>query len=205
LPERPAFRLREQFTASDCFPTSVLNALGLLFPRSDLPPEVLQRVYLYTLDGVDRGQSRCRWTSGEAALFLAEWLCCFRTRRFAVEARYVEGGEVHLRPRNVIGRWLAAGGKAVIDVLTRGGYAHSVALLGLDARWAYVWDPFYRAVPRSLRGDAAVERLPSDGRSANFRIRRDHFASTAGRPFSLGPKTGRSCLLLRRIAAAPGR
>lgn len=197
MPGRSHFRLREQLTGSDCFPTSVLNALGLLFRREEIPPEVLQRVYLYTLDGVDRGQSRCRWTSSEAAYFLAEWLRDFRTRCFAVEVSYLEGPEVHLRPGNPIGRCLSAGGKVVADVLTRCGYAHSVTLLAMDARWIYLWDPFHRAVPRALRG-GMIEALSGDGRGANFRIRRDHFARTSEEPFSLGPRAERSCLLLKR-------
>lgn len=195
--ERSRFRLREQFTVSDCFPTSVLNALGTMFKRSDIPPEVLQRVYLYSLDGVDKGAPRCRWTSGEAARFLADWLEGFRTKRFRVSIDYFEGQDVQLGHRNPISRCLAAGGAAVVDILSTGGYAHSVTLLGIERDWVQIWDPLPRGIPRVLRGDA-IQTLESDGHSANFRVRRDHFAMARAQPFSLGPLAERACMLFRR-------
>lgn len=42
--------LRYQISEYDCGPTSLLNGLSFLFPREDIPPEVVRNVMLYCLD-----------------------------------------------------------------------------------------------------------------------------------------------------------
>ena len=46
---------RYQVCETDCFPTSVLNGLSHRFDRRCIPGAVVQRIYVYCLDGVSRG------------------------------------------------------------------------------------------------------------------------------------------------------
>lgn len=45
--------LRIQLTEYDCGPTSMLNAVSYLFPRDDIPPEIVRSIMLYCLDCFD--------------------------------------------------------------------------------------------------------------------------------------------------------
>ena len=54
--------LRYQMTEYDCGPTSLLNAVSYLFPREEIPPEIVRSVMLYCLDcfgAADRFLPRC--------------------------------------------------------------------------------------------------------------------------------------------------
>ncbi len=42
--------LRHQMTEYDCGPTSMLNAVSFLFPRKEIPPEIIRSIMLYCLD-----------------------------------------------------------------------------------------------------------------------------------------------------------
>jgi len=71
--------LRYQATEADCFPTSVVNALGWLFEEQELSGAVVQHIYACTLDGIQRG-AMSSYTSRHASLALAEWLGQFKSR-----------------------------------------------------------------------------------------------------------------------------
>ena len=42
--------LRYQMTEYDCGPSSMLNAVSVLFEREEIPPEILRSIMLYCLD-----------------------------------------------------------------------------------------------------------------------------------------------------------
>ena len=58
-PKKRHTPFRYQLSEFDCVPTTITNAISYLYDRHEIPPEVLQRIHLYTLDGVGR-----RGTSG---------------------------------------------------------------------------------------------------------------------------------------------
>ena len=53
--------LRYQMTEYDCGPTSMLNAVSYLFPREEIPPEIVRSIMIYCLD--------CFGTDGISILF----------------------------------------------------------------------------------------------------------------------------------------
>lgn len=42
--------LHYQLSEYDCGPTAMLDAISFLFPREDIPPEVIRNIMLYCLD-----------------------------------------------------------------------------------------------------------------------------------------------------------
>ena len=67
--------LRHQMTVYDCGPTSMLNAVGYLFRREEIPPEIVRNIMMYSLDcyGADGACGKCG-TSCMAMQFLSNWL-----------------------------------------------------------------------------------------------------------------------------------
>ena len=66
--------LRYQISEYDCGPTALLNGVSYLFPRAEVPPEIIRSVTLYSLDcyGMDgaagkAGTSRMAMRSHAAA------------------------------------------------------------------------------------------------------------------------------------------
>jgi hypothetical protein len=194
--------LRYQVTPADCYPTSVLNALVWLFERHALPGAVLQRIYAYCLDGMERGLPGA-YTSIHASLALVDWLCEFKTRTFGVSAETLQGSDLHLRPSSEVFRWLRTGGVAVLDVCESSTTTHSILALAEAADFLYFWDPYLRGAKYDY-GRGAV-RLASDGHSPNLKLPRAWIDSTRIRRYSFGPPRLRMGVLIRRTRHARRR
>ena len=64
--------LRYQMSEYDCGPTALLNAVSYLFPRQEVPPEIIRSVMLYTLDCYGMDGAPCKaGTSRMAMMYLA--------------------------------------------------------------------------------------------------------------------------------------
>ena len=105
--------LRYQLSEYDCVPTTIGNAIAHLFEREDIPPEVVQRLYLYSLDAVGRRGTFARGSSEESVRLLAGWLEQFSAGRFRIRTEYLAGREVHLGRGNRIVECLNDGGVAL--------------------------------------------------------------------------------------------
>lgn len=187
--------LRYQVTHSDCYPTSVLNALVWLFARDELPGAALQRIYAYCLDGIERGVPGA-YTSEHASLALVDWLDKFKTRSFAVTAEVIKGHDVHLRASSEVLRWLRCGGVAVLDIRITAVTTHSILALAAGRDHLDCWDPYIRGA-RYDYGRGTL-RLETDGHSPNLRLAKSWLDSTRIRRYSFGPLAGRVGVLIRR-------
>jgi hypothetical protein len=184
---------RYQAAAGDCFPTSVVNGLTALYPFYDIPSAVIQHVYLYALDD----DSPSGGTTDEAGKFLATWLSRFRRKGFKIEAEFLEGRDVDVKPRGRIARHLARGGVAVYDTYSASGARHTVLALGMEREWMYCWDPRYR--PRAIRSTRSAETLrPATPEKPNLRVRRGWLEQSAAKAYALGPLRDRCAILLAR-------
>lgn len=139
--------LRYQMTEYDCGPTSLLNGISCLFPREDIPPEILRSVMLYCLDCFGpEGDCGKHGTSCTAMMFLSNWLNGFgQTRDFPISSRHLAGREVNLSQNGLVRDALRRGGVAVARVEFDGG--HYVLLTGLAGEQVRLFDPYYRAQP----------------------------------------------------------
>lgn len=85
--------LRYQISEYDCGPTALLNGVSYLFPRAEVPPEIIRSVTLYSLDcyGMD-GAAGKAGTSRMAMMYLANWLEGFsRAAKFPLSCQYISG------------------------------------------------------------------------------------------------------------------
>ena len=174
--------LRYQMTEYDCGPTSLLNGISCLFPREDIPPEILRSVMLYCLDCFGpEGDCGKHGTSCTAMMFLSNWLNGFgQTRDFPISSRHLAGREVNLSQNGLVRDALRRGGVAVARVEFDGG--HYVLLTGLAGAQVRLFDPYYRAQPFE---DPALRMVPTARTSATASFRRRIWNGRPGTPTPL--------------------
>ena len=137
--------LRYQMSEYDCGPTALLNAVSYLFPRSEVPPEIIRSVMLYSLDcyGVD-GAACKAGTSRMAMMYLANWITGFaRATKFPLDCQYISGRAVHVGAHSHINDAVSRGGAAVVRLFYE--VEHYALITGASADCIYLFDPYYLA------------------------------------------------------------
>lgn len=150
--------LRYQMSEYDCGPTALLNAVSYLFPRQEVPPEIIRSVMLYTLDcyGMD-GAPYKAGTSRMAMMYLANWLEGFsRATQFPLTCQYLAGRAVHIGTHSHINDALVRGGVAVVRLFYE--VEHYALLTGTSKDHIYLFDPYYlaEAEPEFVRAGIGV-------------------------------------------------
>lgn len=194
--------LRVQVSEHDCVPTSFVNALAYLFERNEIPPLVLQRVYMLSLDCMFHTKEHGHGTSEMAIEFIASWLSEFRStkfKKFRVEAEYIQGEQLNLGPGNKLVACLNAGGVGVLSVKHFGNYWHEILALNSKDRWLYAFDP-YPMIPKRNRAGAFEFIEPDSQHGPNLRIHYDWLDTASGKlPFRFGLASQRGGVLIRRV------
>lgn len=173
-----------QVTEYDCVPTSFINALSVLFKRKDIPPFVVQRVYLYCLDGFQvrgKGNVQGRGTTYEAQKLLGDWINDYKEGSFSVKVETYRNKKVHLGRNNPISTCLKenrAGSDptgATVMSVTYGGDFHAVLGLWIDSNAIYCYCPYRTVRPnKQAYGWSFVE--PGDSvMGENIKIEREYF------------------------------
>lgn len=135
--------LHYQISEYDCGPTTMLNAISYLFPREDIPPEVIRNVMLYCLDcySADGVPGKCGM-SHAAMMFLCNWLNGFgRTGQLPVSCKYLSEERVYLGQSSYINDALRRGGVVVIRLFY--DVEHYVLLTGIQDGNILMFDPYY--------------------------------------------------------------
>lgn len=194
---------RQQASEYDCVPTTVINALSYLFRRSELPPFIVHRVYKDLMD-----IESTRGTSSRAIQDLGHLLKSYREKRyekFAVESKFIWGGQVHLRQNSKIIRCLDANGAALICVHSSRGNWHYILAFRYEGEWLHCHDPSPRT-KRFISNDAVQFDAVAGQQEPNLIIRCDwlekDFEKTENhddRKYVFGGHDDRECLLLNRI------
>lgn len=199
---------RYQATDYDCVPTTFINALQYLFKPNEIPPVVLQRIMLYSLDTVNQyGEYGKRGTSGLAVQLIVQWLETFRGDRFAFKrCEYLAEEQIHLRRGNKIVSCINRGGVALLRV--NAGKAmtapfHYVLALGVDRNdsdWLLFFDPYYRVKPFKGEDAKYIKWLGRENeQGANLTIKRERLDSYKFEKYSMAHIDERECCLLERI------
>ncbi|MBU1699458.1 MAG: hypothetical protein KJ970_17615 [Candidatus Eisenbacteria bacterium] len=187
-----------QISEYDCVPITFINAIVQLFDRKEVPPIVLQHIYLYSLDTVTRGNRLGRaGTSKFAVQLLGNWLASYRTKNFSVATKFLRQDTIHMKPKSRIIRALQTDGVALCNIHLGRGEWHFILALEIKGNRVLFFDPYYRTSVRGLRG--VVEVLAENGkpRSPNLAIDIDWFDRTDERSrFCMGPVDMRECLLM---------
>lgn len=194
-------QFRQQVSEYDCVPTTFVNALSYLFERHEIPPIVVQRMYLYCFDSLSARQNIGHGTSGLAVQLLGQWLGSYRHKGFRLEAAYYSGAAVHLRQGNPISRCLTAGGVGLLCVTHQGGTFHYILAISLSDGWLQCYDPYQRT-SRSNRPNCYEYIQGGEPHSPNLRIACSWLNTKSNKgQFHLGSITERECLLLQRDKA----
>ena len=196
--------LRVQVSDYDCVPTSFLNALAYLFERKEIPPVVLQRVYMLCLDCMFHTNEQGHGTSALAIEFIANVLTEFRStkfKQFRVNAEYVGEEMLHLGPGNKLVTCLNSGGVGVLAVKHFGKDWHEILALSSSDRWLYAFDPHPKSPKSKFNKVGCFEFLKPEGPHApNLRIHYDWLETLSDQqPFRLGLRSQRGGVLINRV------
>lgn len=188
-----------QVSAYDCVPISFINALAYLFDRDDIPPLVIQKIYLYCLDTVTNQGELGHGTTGLAVALLGNWLQKYREGSFALTTTYLERDRFSIAGKSPLSECLERKGTALVRLHTGKNLWHYVLALSMDDEWFYAFDPCRRKQRNIVKGE--VEYLPEARvQQPNIRIRRQWLDTLSNRKrFSLGTLRERECLLIERI------
>ena len=187
-----------QVTEYDCVPTTFINALQCLFSREELPPEVVQKIMLYSLDTINKnGEPGKRGTTGLACQLILQWLESYKSKSFAVRCEYLTEDEVNLRPNNRIVRCLNNGGVALFSVRfdNTSSMYHYILAIESDPEYIYFFDPYYRGKRIYGEDPKAIDIIKGNPR-INLKVSRLRLESTGMERYSLGPAEYRTCCLL---------
>ncbi|MCL6269406.1 hypothetical protein M3P05_05530 [Sansalvadorimonas sp. 2012CJ34-2] len=187
-----------QVSAYDCVPISFINALAYLFERDDIPPLVIQKIYLYCLDTVTAQGELGHGTTGLAVALLGNWLQKYREGSFALSTTYLDREKVNCTGRSQLEECLNRKGTALVRLHTGKKLWHYVLALSMDDEWFYAFDPCRRKKKSIVKG--AVEYLlDAREQQPNLRIRRQWLDTLSNRKrFALGTLRERECLLIER-------
>ena len=189
----------EQVSEYDCVPTTFINALGYLFDRAEIPPLVVQRVYIYCLDTVASYKRVGHGTTGYAVQLLTNWLNDYRYKKFLVNSEYLSGKKVHLSQGNKITQCLNLEGVALIRVTHQKGQWHYILGLSVKNGWLYAFDPYPRTT-RANRPGCYEFMTPSSPHAPNLKIACKWLDKQSNKnQYRLGTKDERECVLLSRI------
>ncbi len=187
-----------QVSEYDCVPTALINGVSYLYQRKEIPPMVIQHIYLYCLDTVSRdARFGIGGTSKYAVRMLGNWLSSYKMKKFSVQTEFLEKQAVTLEGEGRIVTCLDKGGIVLCNMLLTPREEHYIMIMAVDDEWVYCFDSYRRVLVRSMGGQVKV--LNSiDGRSPNLKIRRQWLEQTETSRFCLGPLSMREALLIRR-------
>ena len=188
--------LRYQMSEYDCGPTALLNAVSYLFPRKEVPPEIIRSVMLYTLDCYGMDGTACKaGTSRMAMMYLANWLEGFsRATNFPLTCQYISG------------RTVCIGAHSHINDALFYEVEHYALLTGAHGDHIYLFDPYYlaEAEPEFVREGITV--TSDHPHSYNRIVPFDCFDRETRELYAFGAVESREAVLLfdqrtRRTAA----
>lgn len=189
-------QFRHQASEFDCVPTTFLNAITYLFERNEIPPLVVQKIYLYSLDTVSSKNSHGHGTTRLAVQMLGNWLTNFEEKNFSVSSEYLSGEDVNFKPNNRISKTVNAGGVALVRVRVI-DYWHYILAIKSDTEWLYCFDPY----PHTDRynNDNVIFFKSNNLHSPNLKINKKWLDVKSNKQkYVLGKHTERECLLLKR-------
>ncbi|MBQ8718907.1 MAG: C39 family peptidase [Clostridia bacterium] len=195
-----AYPLQYQLTEYDCGPTSVINALRLLFDRKLLHPDMIHGVYRYCMEGFNcHGEMGKTGTSRCAMHFLSQWFNQYAMQRhFPIHTEYLVEGDTYLHKGSPIEQTLRAGGCALVRC--HFGCEHYILLTGLceDGEHVYVFDPYYLEKKLRRRDIVPITDLPC---RANVMLPFDRLNREDRDYYAMGSRERRECVLFFNTAA----
>ena len=187
--------LRYQTTNYDCAPTCLLNALSVLYERSEIAPEVLRQINACTLDTFDEKGAMGRLGTSHAAMrFLADWLNRHAAANgLDLQCEYLTGEDVTLAEGSRLRGVLNDGGVATAYIDLDGW--HYILLTGAEGEKVYAFDPWILPEPFPVPDVVTDYDHPY---RYNRVVPLSRFESTDIHPYSFGPYETREAIVFRR-------
>lgn len=188
--------LRYQISSYDCGPTALLNAISYLFPREEIPAEIIRNIMLYSLDCYGPGGTPGKaGTSRMAMRFLANWLDGFgKATPLPLSATYLSGQAVRLSQESLINDALYRGGAVVVRLFY--DVEHYVLLTGIQGDRVLMFDPWYLPGNDQQMLDTKVEVTLSHEAAYNRIVPQELFNREENQLYALGPVAMREAVLL---------
>jgi hypothetical protein len=185
--------LSYQTTEYDCGPTTIINAISFLFDREEIPPDIIKFIMLYCLDVYnEQGEFGKKGTSCMAMMFISNWLNQFgNVKNFPIETDYLTSNDVFIGQTSKIVVGLQQGG--VVIVRLHFEEEHYVLLTGIDDKYIYLFDPYYRTEDFEEEGIKLIKDAPM---KMNRKVPFSYFNKETKETYSLGPKDGREAVIL---------
>ena len=186
---------RYQATEHDCVPTAFTNALLYLFDRKEIPPAVVQKIMLYSLD-----EENQRGTTGEAVLKIMRLL----DDNFELKTcKHLPQEQIHLRQGSELLSCIDRGGVALLRVCKdpMNTIFHYILALGVDEKdsdWILFHDPYYRVNPFLGEDGKYIKLIESNRQGANLKIKRERLDNYEYERYSMCAIEERECCLLER-------
>lgn len=185
--------LSYQSTEYDCGPTTMLNAMNYLYHREEISPDVVKCITMYCLDGYnEHGEAYKSGTTLMAMMFLSNWLNQFgRVKNWPIHCEVVLGREAKISQNSRLAGCLQQGGVVVAKVML--GCPHYVLLTGIDDKYVYLFDPYYR---EDLFEDDGIILIHDMPKKANRKVLYEVLNSEGISDYALGVKDNRECVII---------
>lgn len=185
--------LHYQVSNYDCGPTSLVNALCVLFEREDIPPELIRNIMLYCLDCYNlQGEEGRSGTSRLAMMYLSNWMDGYgKTGRLPIASEYVTGRDVFIGPGSKINQALQCNGVVVVRLFL--DEWHFILLTGKGSGVVWAFDPY---MSTELFANHPEIGLELDPWHYNRTIPDSVFDSEEEQLYALGPKDLREAVII---------
>lgn len=185
------FEFRQQIAGYDCAPTAFINALIYLFKREEIPIDVVQGIYVNTLNG-----GLLHGSSGKDIAKLSKWLKDYRRKNwdFAVDIDHQVGKKADFCRIDLESDKVCC----VLRVKIAGGYWHYITAFYEKGGYIYCYDPYFEKEKETRNWDLMKMR-----NGCNLRIKREYlFAEKDSRIYRTGVSKDREFILIKRIKPA---
>lgn len=187
--------LRYQATNYDCGPTTLTNAILVLFEREEIAPDLIRHIGQCTLDSYDQNGYCGRYgTSGAAVRYFGDW---FNELRYAglmpIQSRFLSKEYVFLGEKSEINAALKNGAVVMLHVFYDIG--HYILLTGKNEKGILAFDPYFRG--NEARRDG-VQKVDDHPFSHNIIISESVLNDTGRGYYSMGDINTREALIISR-------
>ena len=180
--------LSYQITEFDCCSACFLNIISYLYKRSEIKPEILKKIYFYTLDLPDRYGNICQGgTSRLGVKKLVNWL----NRNTKINCKYLEKESVDL---NNIKKCIYKNGVCLIRCYQ--DIEHYVIITKIKNRKVYIFDPYY--IKKKKKKDKCFKIVLNKPFLYNRVVKINRIFEESKKDFSLGSINERECVLFNK-------
>ena len=164
--KKSQFDFRQQIAGYDCAPTAFINALIYLFKRKEIPIDVVQGIYINTLNG------KLDWGSTpddikKVAEFLKDYRCHKDGWNFAVDIDHQVGKKADFSRINLKSDKVCC----VLRVKIARGCWHYITAFYEKGDYIYCYDPYFEKKNEDKKTNWCLKKMKN---GCNLKIKKDY-------------------------------